>query len=263
MQDIQKHPVVVTTPSQTLQPIPSASVNSFDVETFLLKLNAELRLARGLEIPDSDFTYFFGRLTADHYTEEQSKKAEIWILKGNWSFRGRDARVELADFWPDAKQCDIGDSVVIMCREEYAHRQTRWYQQGYNDRRVEDWQAMQGNHSVTLASAEQLKAQLRQIDDLEQTVSRQGRMIDEHNRSSALNWRVKYEQEQQERARVMNDLITLGQQVDYYKNEVQAERDAAKGVLRELFTDERMYKQKREEYLRHIATVRKQSRRQA
>lgn len=34
------------------------------------------------------------------FNQSQARLAELWILKGDWQYKGKEARLELADFFP-------------------------------------------------------------------------------------------------------------------------------------------------------------------
>lgn len=35
------------------------------------------------------------------FTADQASLAELWILYGDWKFKGKDARLEMSDFFPE------------------------------------------------------------------------------------------------------------------------------------------------------------------
>ncbi|MBL7997722.1 MAG: hypothetical protein JNL32_03695, partial [Candidatus Kapabacteria bacterium] len=57
-------------------------------------------------------------LLACDFTENQAARAELWITRGDWSYKGKGARLEGSDFFPsDAKLKDIlGETMVLLSR---------------------------------------------------------------------------------------------------------------------------------------------------
>ncbi len=71
---------------------------------WLAELFIRLRLARKIEIDDYRRKFIQSELRSMGYDVWQAKRAEAWIIHGNWQYRGQDPTLELSDFTPTAEQ---------------------------------------------------------------------------------------------------------------------------------------------------------------
>jgi len=63
-----------------------------------------LAMGRKIKIDDVRREYFTLQLIADDYHPDQAQRAQEWIMKGDWKFKGIDPTLELADFYPTPEQ---------------------------------------------------------------------------------------------------------------------------------------------------------------
>jgi hypothetical protein len=63
-----------------------------------------LAMGRKIKIDDMRLEYFTQQLLADGYHPDQAQRAQDWIMKGDWKFKGVDPTLELADFYPTPEQ---------------------------------------------------------------------------------------------------------------------------------------------------------------
>lgn len=79
-------------------------------------------MARGIAPEDQEEEdWFLERLHIDGFDSIQADKARLWILRGDWSFRGTRPRLEYSDFFPDVEKLKrIAESadLVVMTRNE-------------------------------------------------------------------------------------------------------------------------------------------------
>lgn len=71
---------------------------------WLVAIAAKLELARRLKIDQNRLSYFWVELQTRDYDVAQADRAETWLLFGDWTFRGTDPTLELADFYPSDEQ---------------------------------------------------------------------------------------------------------------------------------------------------------------
>lgn len=97
---------------QELQKALASSCSSADLADFqetlrwnwLVAIAAKLELARRLKIDHNRLSYFWVELQTRDYDVAQADRAETWLLFGDWTFRGTDPTLELADFYPSDQQ---------------------------------------------------------------------------------------------------------------------------------------------------------------
>lgn len=64
----------------------------------------QLRFARRIEVDPPRRLFMFDELQRMDYDVRQAKRANAWMLHGDWRFKGADPAVELADFTPTDEQ---------------------------------------------------------------------------------------------------------------------------------------------------------------
>lgn len=57
-----------------------------------------------MTVPEHILSYLFVELTAMGYDPDQAERAETWLKYGDWTFRGNDPVLQLADFTPTEDQ---------------------------------------------------------------------------------------------------------------------------------------------------------------
>lgn len=63
-----------------------------------------MRLARKIEVDAIRRAFIFDTLCRMEFDVWQAKRAEQWILHGDWRFKGADPSLELSDFTPTEEQ---------------------------------------------------------------------------------------------------------------------------------------------------------------
>lgn len=88
-------------------------------------------MARGVDTPADRYAFLLASLTDDRYTAEQMKLAEVWILKGNWQYKGTKPLLELSDFYPEPKQIgELAKGYLLVTSTELAQRDKVAYERG-------------------------------------------------------------------------------------------------------------------------------------
>jgi len=88
-------------------------------------------MARGVDTPPERYAFLLGMLSQEGYTSEQLTTASHWILKGNWQYKGVKPLLELADFYPTAKQLEgLNVTAVLMTAEELRLKLANTYRLG-------------------------------------------------------------------------------------------------------------------------------------
>lgn len=64
-------------------------------------LLSKLATFRGIKLNKLEEQVFLNELEAMRFTADQASLAELWILYGDWKFKGKDARLEMSDFFPE------------------------------------------------------------------------------------------------------------------------------------------------------------------
>lgn len=69
------------------------------------------------------------------YSQGQAHLAELWIVRGDWVYRGAQARLELSDFFVDRKKVEhlLDADVVIFTHGQLRKRDKAIYEQGERD----------------------------------------------------------------------------------------------------------------------------------
>lgn len=61
-------------------------------------------MARNIDLPANRFAYFLTQLTS--FSALQASNAEAWILRGDWTYKGKNGTIELSDFYPTTAQVE-------------------------------------------------------------------------------------------------------------------------------------------------------------
>lgn len=69
-----------------------------------MSLSVRLSVARGFAVPAERMVGIARLLMDDGYTMTQAKRAEEWILRGDWTYRGTQPTLLLSDFYPTMKE---------------------------------------------------------------------------------------------------------------------------------------------------------------
>lgn len=102
-----------------------------DLAASLKDLLLKLQLARGVDTTPERYAYFLAQLTEDGYTLPQLQTAKLWILKGNWQYKGAKPLLELADFYPTPKQIEpLTAGCLVLTHADLQERAKEAYQRG-------------------------------------------------------------------------------------------------------------------------------------
>ena len=106
-----------------------------ELQKQLAKLFADLEGARGIETDATRVVWFADKLVEMHYTQAHFNAAKMWILCGDWTFRGVNAKVEFSDFFPSEKQAtsNVPPDFVIIKRAEFISKIRASYDNGFRD----------------------------------------------------------------------------------------------------------------------------------
>lgn len=119
---------------------------------WLEELWLRLRFARRIEVDPPRRLFIFDELHRMNYDVRQAKRAEAWMLHGDWRFKGSDPTVELADFTPTEEQY-AGTFAKVNARAPIASPAT--YQQ-----------PQQPKPSEPMATPEQIQALRAKLADI-------------------------------------------------------------------------------------------------
>ncbi len=85
-------------------------------------LMAKLATFRGIKPTPIEDRMYLAELEKMRFSSDQARLAELWILHGNWVYRGKDARLEMSDFQPDIKDIQYlidQRKLVVMTKSAY------------------------------------------------------------------------------------------------------------------------------------------------
>lgn len=94
--------------------------------------------ARRIELDQERIAFFVFQAIQADYTQAQFDRARMWLLFGDWRFRGNDPTLQWDDLYPsdeqvkEALQRANSDSVIIS-RHEYNKALQASYKRGYSE----------------------------------------------------------------------------------------------------------------------------------
>lgn len=103
------------------------------------KLMAKLYLARAVKIDADRRRFFLESVLSQGMTREQAVVAWNWIVYGDWTLKGSNPTVELADFYPTERQVQEtaarlkGKDYRILTARELERELKVHYNAGYAD----------------------------------------------------------------------------------------------------------------------------------
>lgn len=112
---------------QTSSNATAVSANAMDSQRkarradWFRRLLNDLAMARGIVPTEEEEEWFIRRLHADGYDAIQADKASMWILYGDWDYRGKCPRLDYSDFFPSVekiKRIVEARDMVVMTRSE-------------------------------------------------------------------------------------------------------------------------------------------------
>ena len=169
---------------------------------------------------------------------EQRHKAELWILRGDWSKRGHAAILEYSDFFPTPAQWEgLTDSSVVLSRQEYRLRIENAKREGMDYARALDRQAAveKAEEGNGMFGAEYVKT-LREVDTLHRLNADLQRKISDL--AIVADWRLKAQDMEQAAIASQHALKLL-------RAETQA-----------ILADPQLYQRKRADYLLWLSQAR-------
>lgn len=90
--------------SQALLNTATVSQQHWDCREWLVQLATKLSVARGFTVPTERMAGIARLLMDARYTKAQAERAEAWILRGDWTYRGTQPTLLLSDFYPTQKE---------------------------------------------------------------------------------------------------------------------------------------------------------------
>ena len=101
---------------------------------YIRKLLNYAKQARRIEVDTERIAFFVYQATQEHYGQHQYERAKLWILYGNWTYRGNDPTLQWDDFHPtdeqvlEARKRTTSDLLVVS-----THEYNRRIKQAYTD----------------------------------------------------------------------------------------------------------------------------------
>lgn len=89
---------------------------------WLLGVLNDFQMARGVRVPDGFVEYLREHLDRVGYSSALGERARVWILYGDWTFRGKSPELLLSDFFPTDEQVRaataslVGGELVVLSR---------------------------------------------------------------------------------------------------------------------------------------------------
>lgn len=108
-------------------------------EVWMAKLMAKLYLARTIKVDADRRRFFVESVMSQAMTRDQAIIAWDWIVYGDWTMKGANPTVELADFWPSEEAVNAtvqrmkDRGLVVMTTEHVRKLESRHYGQGHSD----------------------------------------------------------------------------------------------------------------------------------
>lgn len=106
---------------------------------WMARLTAKLYLARTIKIDPDRRAFFLEEVIAANMTREQAVIAWHWIIYGDWTYKGTNPTLELADFYPSERQVEqvtaqLKDKgFVVMTRADFERECKIHYNAGHAD----------------------------------------------------------------------------------------------------------------------------------
>ena len=61
-------------------------------------------MAKKIVVDPNRALFYASELDIRGYNDDQAARARIWIIYGDWKYRGSDPTLEMSDFFPDDEQ---------------------------------------------------------------------------------------------------------------------------------------------------------------
>lgn len=123
---------------------------------------AKLYLARTMRIDADRRQFFLESIISQRMTRSQAVFAWNWIIYGDWTFKGTNPTLELADFWPNEQSVEAttkrlrDQGLIVMTKDELRKSESRSYGRGHADGFKEGFEVGKSNGS----NADALRAKL-------------------------------------------------------------------------------------------------------
>jgi len=86
---------------------------NWGIAAWFEKIIKQLYVSRGLKVERERAEGLLTMLTAENYSKNESERAERWLLRGDWKFKGKQPILELADFYPSSEQLEPQQQIAI------------------------------------------------------------------------------------------------------------------------------------------------------
>lgn len=84
---------------------------------------AKLATFRKITVTPIEEALILSELEDARFTHDEAILAELWILKGDWTYEGKDAKLKLSDFYPDVRKIQyLLDQREIMVIKKVDHQ---------------------------------------------------------------------------------------------------------------------------------------------
>lgn len=193
-------------------------------------------------MPDDYLGVLRRDLTAAGFTIEQARKAELWITRGDWVYRGKDARLEFSDFYPTEKQWRVDDDLVVMTTAEREQLCRRHYGRGYQDRRQEDIESR--SQPLSGETAELVRGT---IEELRREAASESVPTVRGGEGEAI-WQARIDDERLKRVDAERMRLELAHRASQWQSLYHDLEESATGAIVRLLTDDDYYRSERAKY---------------
>lgn len=187
-------------------------------------------------------------MTQRGFTDDDARKAELWLFEGDWSTRGASPRLESSDFTPSEKQWKTRDNLIVRTPEEYARDRREQYDRGRQDERNDARAERQRDaQNGTVVLPENVRQELKTIGEV-------ARLEEELTR-------VRREKGDIERRHTV-----LLEKHENMTAEYHWFHEEANKITKRLLTDEPFYREQQAEYVKdhpHVKIIRHKTIRKA
>lgn len=94
--------------------------------------------ARRIELDQERIAFFVYQAIQSEYSQEQYERARLWLLFGDWRFRGNDPTLQWDDLYPTDEQVKDAlqrtqSEMVLIARHKYVKDLQSEYNRGYSE----------------------------------------------------------------------------------------------------------------------------------
>lgn len=94
--------------------------------------------ARRIELDQERIAFFVYQAIQSAYSKEQYERARLWLLFGDWRFRGNDPTLQWDDLYPTDEQVKDAlqrtqSEMMLIARHKYVKDLQSEYKRGYSE----------------------------------------------------------------------------------------------------------------------------------